>query len=932
MSIGKVSKFAAALAVACSAGLPATAATESILQTGAGAYATITDRPSVVDGFSMSVWFKVTQEAGKGGDYDTIFGSCGRNNFNGPMTIYCNNTATAAKRGIGVGGKIGNTFQEVIYNKDLADGQWHFAVATLVGTTYTLYLDGAEVATKTCAGDVAGFGQNLQFGADAGSLARNFTGLVTEGALWARVLSDLEVEKLYSAGADMLRLNGAETGLWGYWALNDGEGTTAADKVNAHNATLKAATMWTDDETPFAGTSAKVTVAFEANDAAFIPDQVLIPGTKCVTLPTANPRSTTPGWIFKGWTSAVSEAPVSTADIAQMTFSDSVTWAAQFEDSGKTPIELPEVTSPTAYTGKSLKPAISEQCQAEWTGNWTDVGPHSATVSIVNKDEYIWIDGTEEDKILSLDITKAENAWASEPSVKAQWAKGEDPEIQEGEAQFGGVPTMTPGAGEVRAFDVGAHTVKFSVEGTANYAGIEKTIDVFVVPQGLGPTGDPDTEATTYTWTGEQGYWYDSNRWTSEKTPCFGFPANAFATALFDSMTNTVEGNTMSYELAELKVNSANVTLKGGDYAPAKLTFAGTTPTLALTDGAKLTPANEITLQYNKDVTLVITNATLNGNVHVYNGATNFRGSFHNATYVGNLSLSHNGTPTSDSNQSLVFSGTDSKLVFGTATTFANQGVNVRFERGVNMKFTSASGTAVAVGKNSKLMFVGDNVIDYSSYMFGKGDNAEIFFGAGSVMTNGFGLCDFGIYRNVSGLTNVWTVVSNATIKAGNQVYMPHPNRAVGKGCGVKFMGDSPRVTATRPSSNTVRIGKREDLMVDGEKLPSWLYVLPAAPYEVAPMVIQTEGRLTTFYSNTPIVLDVSAVKQKGRYPLFTFSDLPGDGGIDISALTEAMRAYVVRRGVEKDAKARVMLGWDEETKTIYADVAATPGLMLIVR
>ncbi len=84
------------------------------------------------------------------------------------------------------------------------------------------------------------------------------------------------------------------------------------------------------------------------------------------------------------------------------------------------------------------------------------------------------------------------------------------------------------------------------------------------------------------------------------------------------------------------------------------------------------------------------------------------------------------------------------------------------------------------------------------------------------------------------------------------------------------------------------------------------------------------------FVSNTPIELDVSAVQSKGRYPLFTFTNQAPE--VDVDALTAAMTAYRMRGDAKRDANERVTLGWDAETKTIYADVAGAPGFSLIVR
>lgn len=235
----------------CVLSLSVHGATETVPQFGASAYASIKDKPTISsDAITMSVWFKVTAAAGAGGDYNCIFGSTGRNNFNGPLTIYHNNTSTAAARGIGFGGKIDGKYQELLYKTELADGAWHFAVATVSGATYTLYLDGQQVATKTYSpGVVAGFWQNLYFGADPANQARNFGGLVTEAALWSKALSADEVAALWNGKE---RLLGNEEGLWGYWPLNEGSGTALRDASgNKHTGTYTAAVTWAEETTPF---------------------------------------------------------------------------------------------------------------------------------------------------------------------------------------------------------------------------------------------------------------------------------------------------------------------------------------------------------------------------------------------------------------------------------------------------------------------------------------------------------------------------------------------------------------------------------------------------------------------------------------------------------------------------------------------------------
>lgn len=238
------------MSVLCALSLSVHGATETVPQFGTSAYASIKDKPTISsDAITMSVWFKVTAAAGAGGDYNCIFGSTGRNNFNGPLTIYHNNVATASKRGIGFGGKVDGAYKELLYKTELADGAWHFAAATVSGATYTLYLDGEQVATQTYTpGTVASFGQNLYFGADPGNQNRNFGGCVTEAALWSKALSADEVKAMWQ---NKLRLVGSEADLWGYWPLNEGSGTAVTDASgNKHTGTYTGV-AWTEETTPF---------------------------------------------------------------------------------------------------------------------------------------------------------------------------------------------------------------------------------------------------------------------------------------------------------------------------------------------------------------------------------------------------------------------------------------------------------------------------------------------------------------------------------------------------------------------------------------------------------------------------------------------------------------------------------------------------------
>lgn len=665
------------------------------------------------------------------------------------------------------------------------------------------------------------------------------------------------------------------------------------------------------------------------------------------------------GYVFTGWSADDGATVLSGTAVAALPITSDLTFVAQYKTSSKTAVTDPELATSAAYTGSENKPVIPENegYTIDWgEAAWTDVGTYTVTLKLSDPEQYVWSDGTSDDKPHDFTITQATNAWTTEPTVATSWTVGETPASSLGEAKFG-TATMTPS--DLSALAVGAYTVTFKVAETANYTGLEKTVDVKVRPQGLGPTGEPDTEDAkrVYTWKSEDaaGYWYDSNRWMSDAEPSFGYPANAFGSAVFDGANCTVAGEADDtvYTLGGFSVKDSSVTLSGGAYEVVKAPqLTGTNPTLALTDGAKfalsvnekwtvksgtrivLDKGAELTcgtgyqnLQVKdvSDLTIAVTGATVRSGFNIRN-VPNFRGSFHNATFDGVMELA-GGTSTS-TNQLVTFSGEDSELNLAANSTVANPGLTVRFEKGVPVTVAWAASGFGPSGTDCRLEFVGDNEINVTSIYMPVGSGSTLFFGAGVTLTGSGstgGMNDFGMQRNVANATNARTIISNATIAANNQVYMPNVSKVNKSGCGVTFMGDRPRVNV---GNTQVYIGKEKP--AEGEVLPSWRFVLPAAPYEVAPMVINATAANIKFYSNTPIEIDVSAVKQRGRYPLFTFKNAPT--GVDIDALTAAMTAYKVRRVARLDASERVTLGWDEATKTIYADVTDAPGMLLLVR
>ncbi len=137
-------------------------------------------------------------------------------------------------------------------------GGWHHAVVTFDGTTMSLYVDGV-LENSANASTLAYSGTNLNSytgGGGSGGLGLNyFDGRIDETRLYSRALSTAEVKALYDIGTpDKTNTSvstpqgtgRADSGLVGYWKLDDGSGTSASDaSVNGNAGTLTNGPTWT---------------------------------------------------------------------------------------------------------------------------------------------------------------------------------------------------------------------------------------------------------------------------------------------------------------------------------------------------------------------------------------------------------------------------------------------------------------------------------------------------------------------------------------------------------------------------------------------------------------------------------------------------------------------------------------------------------------
>lgn len=156
------------------------------------------------------------------------------------------------------------TFQPVTAT---GDGQWHhYAVvvpASAADGTVSLrdlevYQDGVRLSTVSAlAGDndlaINTASGNLSFGQWVDG-SDDFSGQMAEASIWSKALSGAEINDYMTQS-----LSGEETGLAGYWKLDEGTGTTANDSSNGnHDGTITGAT-WVDTAPTITGTTHEIT-------------------------------------------------------------------------------------------------------------------------------------------------------------------------------------------------------------------------------------------------------------------------------------------------------------------------------------------------------------------------------------------------------------------------------------------------------------------------------------------------------------------------------------------------------------------------------------------------------------------------------------------------------------------------------------------------
>lgn len=119
------------------------------------------------------------------------------------------------------------------YNGSLLDNTWHHVAIVRSGTLLSFYADGTLLGTRTVVGsaDISSTA-SLRIGHDIPT-NNTFEGVLSQVRIWnqARPVSAIQ-------GTMNLELSGSETGLTGYWPLNEGNGQVVTDKTGTANGQL----------------------------------------------------------------------------------------------------------------------------------------------------------------------------------------------------------------------------------------------------------------------------------------------------------------------------------------------------------------------------------------------------------------------------------------------------------------------------------------------------------------------------------------------------------------------------------------------------------------------------------------------------------------------------------------------------------------------
>jgi hypothetical protein len=111
----------------------------------------------------------------------------------------------------------------------MTTGAFYHVAGTYDGVTMRLYVDGNQVASSAASFSIADAAVNLFLGDSQSNPTRVFDGVVDEVRIWNRARSGDQIRALMSSELPAIYYASADSGLVGYWRMNEGMGQTAGD-------------------------------------------------------------------------------------------------------------------------------------------------------------------------------------------------------------------------------------------------------------------------------------------------------------------------------------------------------------------------------------------------------------------------------------------------------------------------------------------------------------------------------------------------------------------------------------------------------------------------------------------------------------------------------------------------------------------------------
>jgi len=132
----------------------------------------------------------------------------------------------------------------------MATGTFHHVAGTYDGATVRLYIDGNEVASSAGSFGVADAAVNLVLGNSQSNPGRVFDGVIDEVRIWNRARTGDQIRALRNTELPAIYWASADSGLVGYWRLNEAMGQVAGDLTPNANDGRLGSTVGDDAQDP----------------------------------------------------------------------------------------------------------------------------------------------------------------------------------------------------------------------------------------------------------------------------------------------------------------------------------------------------------------------------------------------------------------------------------------------------------------------------------------------------------------------------------------------------------------------------------------------------------------------------------------------------------------------------------------------------------